>query len=75
MYFKSYIKVEAESENDCDSVHDEFSAVPDENEGKASLAQNEEAAENLVPDGLITEQQPAADLEETETAGENMEDS
>ena len=75
MYFKIYIKVDAESENDHDSVHDDFPAVPDENEGKASLAQNEEAAEKLVPDGLVTEQQPEADTERTETAGETMEDS
>ena len=74
IYFKSYIKVDAESDNDHDSIHD-FPAVPDENEGKASLDQNEEAAEKLVPDGLVTEQQPEADTERTETVGETMEDS
>ena len=66
----------ADSEDDSESVHDEFPAVEEENEGKASLAQNDEDVEKSVPDGLSTEQQSTADdVEETEASGENMEDS
>ena len=65
----------ADSEDDSESVHDEFPAVEEENEGKASLPQNDQDVEKSVPDGLSTEQQSTADDVETEAPGEIMEES
>ena len=65
----------ADSEDDSVSVHDEFPAVEEQDEGKATLPLNDQDVEKAVSDGLTTEQQATANDVETEAPGEIMEES